>query len=218
MICHATVGQRDNTWNTRQHRDTRTNTEADGPAKASISRVPTAEETMLARPNNRKQLVIPPGAGARRGWCAFVGVVQILKSVAQRWRTSTEKDGKVCAKPNPLETDEWSITEAPHPHWTLDCRRRWRQVQQQHTSCCSHSFASWRGVRKYPSVEGRKSAARTPIRVAARRRRETVRRTACGGGPSSASCCLREPSERWHTQLVWSCRKLKRHHRQTLSK
>lgn len=30
----------------------------------------------------------------------------------------------------------------------------WRRAQQQDTSCCSHSFASFRGFQKDPSVEG----------------------------------------------------------------
>lgn len=38
----------------------------------------------------------------------------------------------------------------------LGYERCWRQAQQQDTSCCSHSFASFWDFQKYPSVEGGK--------------------------------------------------------------
>ncbi|TKS92894.1 hypothetical protein D9C73_027119 [Collichthys lucidus] len=65
--------------------------------------------------------------------------------------------------------------------------------QQQDTSCCSHSFASFLGFRKYPMVADGKRWIKTPIRVAAvaeTRRRETVKRTPCVGVLLLASCCL----------------------------
>lgn len=85
---------------TRRQQHTHRNTEPDGRAETSISHVPTAEETMLARPNNREQLVIPPGVDARRSvcFCRSCSNPQISGAKVENLDRGEEDGGKVCAK------------------------------------------------------------------------------------------------------------------------
>lgn len=156
-------------------------------------------------------MVIPPGVDVKslvfRSWSEiFVSKTENLQKRQQK----AEKSWVVHYRT--LRYILWNrplkITEAPHPRedlTTSDAGDRHNRT----LLCCSHSFASCRGFRKYPSVEDGKRKIKTPIRVsvAERRRRETVKRMPCIGVLPLASCCLYKPTELWERECVWSLAK-----------
>lgn len=182
---------------------------------------------MLVRANNRYEKVIPPGADVTVAGFPGVGLSWNLcfkdgKPQKKTTTTKTKKRGgaREVKLGSPLQNTQikkkkksFANKTTKHRWGAASTERTWLPVvmleteaQQQDTSCCSHSFASFRGFREYPSVEDGKGKIKTPIRVAVaeRRRRETVKRTPCVGALPLASCCLREPTELWETERLWS--------------
>lgn len=176
----------------------------------------TATKRLFRREQMSQSLVFPELVYPE----IFVSKTENLKKRQQQQKPKKEGGAREVKLGSPLQNTQikkknksFANKTTKHRWGAASTERTWLPVvmleteaQQQDTSCCSHSFASFRGFREYPSVEDGKGKIKTPIRVAVaeRRRRETVKRTPCVGALPLASCCLREPTELWETERLWS--------------